>query len=81
MFLQVPEEFKAVHARHDQVRNDHVGVEGGEPFQRFLSVRRNLRLKVTVRKHIGHGGTLTLVIIDDEDPARHRRQAGHRLLC
>ena len=73
-FLQVPEQFKAVHARHDQIRNDDVCVEGGEPFQRFLPVGRHLRLKVTIGKHGSQGGTLALVVIDDEDPARNGSQ-------
>ena len=54
-FLQVPEQFKAVHARHDQIRDDDVRVEGGEPFQRFLPVGGDLRFKVTIGKHGGQG--------------------------
>jgi hypothetical protein len=69
----MPEEFEAVHARHDQIRNDDIRIEGGEPFQRFLAVRRNLRLKVILGEHGGQSGTLALVIIDDQDPARVRR--------
>ena len=57
--------------------NDDVCVEGGEPFQRFLPVGRDLRVKVTIGKHGGQGATLALVIIDDEDPARNRRLLGH----
>jgi hypothetical protein len=68
-FLQVPEQLKAVHARHDQIRNDDVCVEGNEPFQRFLPVARDLRVKGTIRKHGSQGGTLALVIVDDENPA------------
>ena len=78
-FLQVPEQFKAVHARHDQIRHDDVRVEGSEPFQRFLPVARDLRLKVALGKHGSQGVTLPLVIIDDEDPARNRGQSGHCL--
>ncbi len=76
-FLQVPEQFEAVHARHDQIRNDDVRVEGSEPFQRFLPVGRHLRLKVSIGKHGSQGGTLALLIVDDEDPARNRRQSKH----
>jgi hypothetical protein len=76
----MPEQFEAVHARHDQIRNDDVSVEGSEPFQRFLPVGRDLRGKVTIGKHSGQGAALTLIIVDDEDPARNRRQSGHRLL-
>ena len=79
-FLQMPEQLEAVHARHDQIRNDDVRVEGSEPFQRFLPVGRDLRFKVAVGKHGSQGGTLPLVIVNDEDPARNRRQSGHRLL-
>ena len=79
-FLQVPEQFKAVHARHHQVRNDHVRVEGREPFQRFLPIGRDLRVKRTIGKHGSQGTALTLVVIDNEYPARNRRQSGHRLL-
>ena len=68
-FLQMPEQFKAVHARHHQIRNNDVRVEGGEPFQRFLPVGRDLRVKVGIGKHGGQGGTLALIIVDDEDPA------------
>ncbi len=38
VFLQVPEQLEAVHARHDQVGNNDIRVEGSEPFQRFLPV-------------------------------------------
>ena len=79
-FLQVPEQFKAVHARHDQIRNDDVSVEGRETFQRFLSVACDLRLKVRLGQHGSQGSTLPLVIIDDEDPARNRRQLAHLVL-
>ena len=79
-FLQVPEQFKAVHARHDQIRNYDVCVEGSEPFQRFLTVGRDLRFKVAIGKHGSQGGTLALIIVDNEDPARNHRQSRHRLL-
>ena len=78
VLLQVPEEFEAVHARHDQIRNDDIRVEGCEPFQRFLAVRRNLRLKVIIGEHGGQSGTLARVIIYDQDPARSHRSSGHR---
>jgi hypothetical protein len=63
----VPEQFKAVHARHDQIRNDDVCVEGREPFHRFLAVGHDLRLKVTIGKHCSQRSTLALVVIDNED--------------
>ena len=78
--FRMPEQFEAVHARHDQIRNDDVRVEGGEPLQRFLPIGGDLRLKVAIGKHGGQGGTLALVIVDDENPARNRRQSGHWLL-
>ena len=56
------------------------GVEGSEPFQRFLPVGGDLRFKVTTGEHGSQGGTLPLVVVDDEDPARNRRQSGHRTL-
>jgi hypothetical protein len=65
----MPEQFEAVHARHDQVRNDDVGIERLEPFQGFLPVGRHLRLKVAIEKHGSHGRTLTLVVVNDEDSA------------
>ena len=77
-FFQMPEQFEAVHARHDQIRNDDVCVEGSEPFQRFLPVGRDLRVVGTPREHGGQSGTLALVVIDDEDPARNRRGAPPR---
>jgi hypothetical protein len=46
---------------------------------RFLPVGRNLRVKVAIGKHGSHGGALTLVVVNDQDPARNRRQSGHRL--
>ena len=78
MLLQVPEELETVHARHDQIRNDDIRTEGGEPFERFLSIRRNLRLLVIIGEHGGQGGTLALVIVDDQDAARNSRFSGHR---
>ena len=72
MFLQVLEKFETVHARHDQIRNDDIRVEGGEPFQRFLPVRCKLRLKVVLGEHGGQSSMLAFVIIDDQDPARVR---------
>ena len=79
-FLQVPEHFESVHPRHHQIRHDDVRTEGIEPFQRFLPVAGNLNFKVTIAKHRSQGLTLTLVVIDDEDPARNRRLLKHRLL-
>jgi hypothetical protein len=64
-FFQVPEQFKAVHARHDQIRNNDVRVEGSQSFQRFLPVGRDLSVKVTLGKHGSQSGTLALVIVDD----------------
>ena len=75
--LQMPEQFEAVHARHDQIRNDDVCVEGGEPFQRFQPVGRDLRVKVGIGQHGGQGGTLPLVIVNDEDPTRNWLKSGH----
>src|SRR5581483_130135 len=34
-FFQSAEQLEAVHARHDQIRNNDVCIEGTEPFQRF----------------------------------------------
>jgi len=79
-FLQIPQQFEAVHARHDQIGNDDIRVEGSEPFQRLLPVAGNLRFKITIGKHGGQGGTLAFVVVDDEDAARNRRQLGHRPL-
>jgi len=76
----VPEQFKTVHARHDQIRNDDVCIEDTEPFQRFLPIGCYLRLKVAIGKHGSQGGALKLLIIDDEDPARNRRRSRHRPL-
>ena len=76
-FLQAPEQLKAVHARHDQVRHDDVRVEGSEPFQRILPVAGDLCFKLAVGQHGGQGGTLALVIVDDKDPAWNGRQSGH----
>jgi hypothetical protein len=52
-------------------------VEGCEPFQRFPPVGSQLRVKVAAGKHGGHGASLPLVVIDDEDPARNRRLSKH----
>jgi hypothetical protein len=76
----VPEQFETVHARHDQIGNDDIRVKGGEQVQRFLPVRRALRLKVSIGKHGGQGGTLAFVIIDNEDSARRPWRGGHWLL-
>jgi hypothetical protein len=65
------EEFEAVHARHDQIRNDDICVEGTQPFQRFLPVAGELRFEVAIGKHASQGATLPLVVVDDEDPARN----------
>ena len=79
--VQVPEQFKAVHPRHDQIRDDDVCVEGSEPFQRFLPVGGDLSVKVALAKQSRQRPPLTLVIIDDEDPARSRRGAPGRKHC
>jgi hypothetical protein len=78
--LQVPEQFEAVHARHDEIRDDDIRVEGSEPFQRFLPVGRELDVKITIGKHGGQGAALTLVVVNNQDSARNHRQSGHRLL-
>jgi hypothetical protein len=65
----MPQQLKAVHARHKQIRNDDVCVEDSEAFQRFLSVACNLYFKVGVGEHGSQGGALPLVIVDDEDSA------------
>jgi hypothetical protein len=74
------EEFEAVHARHDQVRNDDIGVKGTQPIQRFLPVGGDLRLKVTFGEHGSQSSPPSFLIIDDENPARNRWQLGHRPL-
>ena len=51
-----------------KIRNDDVGVECGEPFQRFLPVGGDLSFKVTFGKRGSQSRTLAFVIIDDEDP-------------
>src|SRR6266545_1272994 len=61
--LQVPQQFKAVHARHYQIRNDDIRVKGREPYQRFLAVGCDLRNKVTIGKHGGHGSTLAALLL------------------
>ena len=76
-FLQVPEQFKAVHSRHHQIRNNDVCVEGCEPFQCFPPVGRHLGVKVTLAEHGRQRATLPLVIIDNENPARNRRLWRH----
>ena len=70
--LQLTQQFKAVHARHDQIRNNHVRVEGVEPFQRFKAVSGNLRHKAAIGKNGRQHDTLGVVIIYDEDAARSR---------
>ena len=79
VLLQVLKKLETVHARHDQIRNDDIRTKGGETFQRFLPVRRKLRLKAIIGEHGGQSGTLALVIIDDQDPARICRFSGHRI--
>ena len=74
----MPEQFEAVHARHDQIRNDDVCIEDTEPFQRFLPIGCYLRLKVAAGKHGRHGSALLLVIVNDEDAARNCGQLGHQ---
>ena len=76
-FLQAPEQFEAVHARHDQIRDDGVRVESSEPFQGFLPVCRHLCFKGGLGKHGRQGGTLAFLIVNYEDPARNRRQSRH----
>src|ERR1022692_1519939 len=77
-FLQMPEQFEAVHAWHDQIRNDDVRVEGREPFQCFQTVGRHLSVKITTGKYGGQGAPLPLVVVDDKDPARNCRLSGHQ---
>jgi hypothetical protein len=64
-FFQVAQQFEAVHARHDQIGDDDVRVEGREPFQGLLPVSRDLRFEVAIGKHGSQGGALALVIVDD----------------
>jgi hypothetical protein len=78
-FLQLLEQFETVHPRHHQIRHDDVCTEAGEPLQRFLPVGGDLNIKVTIGDHASQGGTLTLVVIDDEDPARNRSLLEHCL--
>ena len=59
------DQFESVHARHDQIRNNDVRVEGTEPFQRFEAVCGNLRHKAAVGKNGRQRGTLGGVIICD----------------
>src|SRR5579871_1053602 len=81
VFFQVPQQFEAVHARHNQIGDDDVCVEDGKPFQRFLPVGRDLRVIGTFGKYGSQGGTLALVIIDDENPAGHQAHAGDGMSC
>jgi len=71
--LQVTEQLEAVHARHDQIRDDDVRVEGNEPLQRFLPIGRHLRFKVRLGKHGRQGAALALLIVNYEDPAWDRK--------
>ena len=48
LLLQVPEQFKAVRAWHDQIRHDDICVEGFEPYQCFQPVGRDLCFNVTL---------------------------------
>ena len=68
----MPEQLEAVHARHDQIRNDDVCVKGCEPFQCFQPIGRDLSFIITIGKYGGQGPSLPLVIIHDEYPARNR---------
>src|ERR1700683_3255059 len=71
------EQFEAVHVRHDQIRNDYIRAEICEPFQGFPPVTRQLDIKVTLGKYGGQGGSLPLVVIDDQDSARNCRLSEH----
>src|SRR5580698_408683 len=79
-FLQIPEQFEAVHARHDQVRDNDVRIEGSELLERFAPIRGDLRVKLRLGKHARQSSALALVIVDYEDPARNRGQCGHESL-
>jgi hypothetical protein len=76
----MPEQFETVHARHDQICDDDVRVEGREPLQRFLPVGRHLRFKVGLGKDGSQGGTLAFLVVNNEYPAWDRRQSGHQVL-
>ena len=77
MVLQIPEKLEAIHARHDQIRHDDICVECREPFQRRQTICSDLRFEVGIGQHRGHSGALTLVIVNDEDPARNYGKSGH----
>jgi hypothetical protein len=76
----MPQQLEAIHARHEQIRDDDVRIEGSEPFQRFLAVARNLNFKVAAGEDGSYGSALLLVIVNDEDPARKSRLSGHEFL-
>ena len=63
--VQVPDQLESVHARHQQIRNNDVCVEGVEPFERFQSVCGNLCLEASIGENSRQRGTLAVVIIYD----------------
>ena len=71
------DQFEAVHSRHDQIRDDDVGVESQQALQRFLAVGSDLRLKITIGEHRRQGRALPFIVIDDQNPAGKRRRSWH----
>jgi len=77
MLHQMPEEFEPVHARHNQVRHDHIGIEGSQALQSVYTVGSELYFEMRAGKHRRQSYTLVFVVIDDEYPTRNTGSSGH----
>ena len=75
--LETAQQFEAVHAGHDQIGDDDVGVEARQAFQRVQAVGSDLSFKSGLGEHGGQSDALALVIVDDQDSARHYGHLRH----
>ena len=70
------EQFPAVHPGHAEIAND----ERGRRFSHHAECRdapgRGRRYVAGALEHVDDGIAIVLVIVDDQNPFRHRRQAG-----
>jgi hypothetical protein len=76
---QAPQQFKAVHAGHFQIRDENRDRVTQQLLERFLSVGRGVRRKAPASDDACQSVALRLFVIGDEDP-RDRRRCRNRHL-
>ena len=72
--LQRARELPAVHHRHHEVEDDHVGTERAQDDEGLAAVRRWHDLEALVRERCEQQLTKIGVVVDDEDPFPSHQQ-------